>query len=72
MLLATTEAPRLCANFVNLVQRRYYEGMQWNEFSAVVRQIGDTDVGREPTYTLPREFSPKLFFDVLWTARAVG
>ena len=64
VLLATTEAPRLCANFVNLVQRRYYEGMQWNEFSAVVRQIGDSDVGREPTYTLPREFSPKLFFDV--------
>ncbi len=64
VLLATKEAPRLCANFVNLVQRRYYDGMQWNEFSTVVRQLGETEPGREPLYTLPREFTTKLLFDV--------
>lgn len=56
-------APRLCANFVNLVGRGFYTRQQWIDFSPVVRQTGACKPGREPAYSLPREFSPKLLFD---------
>ena len=38
VLLATKEAPTLCANFINLVGRGYYDGQAWGDFSRVVRQ----------------------------------
>jgi len=58
------EAPRTCANFINLVQRGYYVGRPWEDFSPVVRQVGPAaSIVRLP-YTLPREPSPKLLFDV--------
>ncbi|MFM1823098.1 MAG: hypothetical protein RI967_1364 [Planctomycetota bacterium] len=56
-------APRLCANFINLARRGFYTRQQWIDFSPVVRQTGACKPGREPPYTLPREFSPKLLFD---------
>jgi len=60
--LATKEAPRLCANFINLVNRGYYDGQPWADFSRVVRQTGINAAG-DPAYTLPREFGTNLFFD---------
>jgi cyclophilin family peptidyl-prolyl cis-trans isomerase len=62
--LATRETPRLCANFVNLCERGYYDGRAWGDFSTVVRQTGAGSIDAEPAYTLPREFAPKLLFDV--------
>jgi cyclophilin family peptidyl-prolyl cis-trans isomerase len=56
-------APRLCANFINLAKRGFYTRQQWIDFSPVVRQTGACKPGREPAYSLPREFSPKLLFD---------
>lgn len=60
--LATRAAPRLCANFINLVNRGYYDGKPWSDFSPVVRQTGNNPNG-DPEYTLPREFSKDLLFD---------
>lgn len=60
--LATKEAPRLCANFINLVNRGYYDGQPWTDFSRVVRQTGINAAG-DPAYSLPREFGTNLFFD---------
>jgi cyclophilin family peptidyl-prolyl cis-trans isomerase len=62
--LATRETPRLCANFVNLCERGYYDGREWGDFSTVVRQTGAGSIDAEPAYSLPREFAPKLLFDV--------
>lgn len=62
--LAARETPRVCANFVNLCERGYYDGRPWGDFSTVVRQTGPTDPAEEPAYTLAREFAPKLLFDV--------
>ena len=39
--LHTKEAPRICANFLNLIQRGYYTRKQWDDFSPVVRQLGE-------------------------------
>ncbi|MCX5650865.1 MAG: peptidylprolyl isomerase [Planctomycetota bacterium] len=60
--VATKEAPRLCANFINLVNRGYYDGQPWADFSRVVRQTGINAAG-DPAYSLPREFGTNLFFD---------
>ncbi len=60
--LATKEAPRLCANFINLVNRGYYDGQPWADFSRVVRQTGINAAG-DPAYSLPREFGTNLFFE---------
>jgi peptidyl-prolyl cis-trans isomerase B (cyclophilin B) len=60
--LALKQAPRLCANFINLANRGYFNGQQWIDFSPVVRQTG-ANPGGDPAYTLPREFSKDLFFD---------
>jgi len=57
--LATELAPRICMSFINLVERGYFDGRPWDEFSSVVRQSGET----YSMYTLPHEFSPKLLFD---------
>ncbi len=62
--LHTKEAPRICANFLNLIQRGYYTRKQWDDFSPVVRQLGEPlDLNAIP-YSLPREFAPKLLFDI--------
>ena len=60
--LAIKQTPRLCANFINLVNRGYFDGQAWSEFSRVVRQTGVNPAG-DPAYTLPRELSKDLFFD---------
>jgi peptidyl-prolyl cis-trans isomerase B (cyclophilin B) len=60
--LATKQTPRLCANFINLANRGYYDGKTWTDFSRVVRQTGDNP-GGDPAYTLPRELAKDLLFD---------
>ena len=60
--LATKQTPRLCANFINLVNRGYFDGQAWADFSRVVRQTGINPAG-DPAYSLPRELSKDLFFD---------
>ena len=60
--LAITQTPRLCANFINLANRGYFDGKKWGDFSRVVRQTGLNPAG-DPAYTLPREFHKDLFFD---------
>jgi cyclophilin family peptidyl-prolyl cis-trans isomerase len=58
--LATKEAPRLSMSFINLVERGYFNGRPWTDFSPVVRQLGDSI----PLFSVPHEYSPKLMFDV--------
>lgn len=60
--LATKEAPRLCANFINLANRGYFDGQAWTDFSRVVRQTGINPAG-DPAYSIAREFGTNLFFD---------
>lgn len=62
--LHVREAPRTCANFVNLVRRGYFIGRAWDDFSPVVRQLGPAASPNQLPYVLPREPSPKLLFDV--------
>ena len=62
--LATKQAPRLCANFINLANRGYFDGKPWTDFSRVVRQTGINPAGADPDYTLPRELSKDLLFDL--------
>lgn len=57
------EAPRTCANFLNLARRGYYIGKPWDDFSPVVRQLGTAVDLKDLPYQLPREFSPKHLFD---------
>ena len=57
------EAPRACANFLNLIRRGYYLGKQWDDFSPVVRQLGTAVDLKDLPYQLPREFSPKRLFN---------
>jgi cyclophilin family peptidyl-prolyl cis-trans isomerase len=61
--LATKECPRVCASFVNLVERGFYDDQLWGDFSPVVRQTGETSGRFDPGYSIPREFSPRLLFD---------
>ena len=49
--LATAEAPRLCMGFILLAERGYFNGRRWQDFSPVVRQLGDSP----PIFTVPRE-----------------
>ena len=58
--LATKEAPRLSMSFINLVERGYFNGRPWTDFSPVVRQLGDSI----PLFSVPHEYSPKLMFDI--------
>ena len=57
--LAVDRAPRTCLSFINLVERGYFTGRTWGDFSTVVRQAGDT----YSMYTLPHEFTPTLLFN---------
>ncbi|MBL9120016.1 MAG: peptidylprolyl isomerase [Phycisphaerae bacterium] len=53
------KAPTLCANFVHLAKRDFWNGMKWHGFTRVIRQAGLNLIG----YKLPREFAPDLNFD---------
>lgn len=53
------KAPTLCANFVHLAKRDFWNGMKWHGFTRVIRQAGLNVIG----YSLPREFAPDLNFD---------
>lgn len=76
--LAQEDAPRLSANFANLVQRKFFDGLTFYRSSTVMRQAGNP-YGVEtrhynPQYRLLPEFSPNLGFSVggvvampLWT-----
>lgn len=57
--LTTAEAPRLSMAFILLVEKGYFNGRRWGDFSTVVRQLGES----EPLFTVPLEFSPKLLHD---------
>ncbi|MCH2160472.1 MAG: peptidylprolyl isomerase [Phycisphaerales bacterium] len=67
MDLETDEAPVLCANFMNLVQRRFYDGLTFYRSSSVIRQAGnpyDTESRLyKPGYRLLPEYSPELAFN---------
>ena len=60
-------APVSCANFVNLVQRGFFDGLPFYRHSTVIRQVGnphgDEELRWEPGYRLTPEFSPDLKFD---------
>ncbi|MAC18927.1 MAG: hypothetical protein CMJ23_04465 [Phycisphaerae bacterium] len=67
MELQTEAAPISCANFVNLVQRGFFDGQSFYRHSKVIRQVGnpyETDERRwNPGYHLLPEFSPDLRYD---------
>ena len=64
MLLHADKTPRTVANFCNLVQRRFYDGLAWDNYTRVIRQTGRPGgVFFDPGYSIPREFHPGLFFD---------
>ena len=60
-------APVSCANFVNLVNRGFFDGLPFYRHSTVIRQVGnphgDESVRWEPGYRISPEFSPDLKFD---------
>jgi peptidyl-prolyl cis-trans isomerase B (cyclophilin B) len=60
-------APIACANFVNLVQRGFYDGLEFYRHSRVIRQIGNPWNDEEKRwscgYQFMPEFSPDLRFD---------
>jgi len=57
--LEPNRCPILTTNFCFLARRGYWDGRPWEGLSRVVRQCGPS----EPTYALPREFVPGLYFD---------
>ena len=64
--LAHRDAPRLSANFANLVQRQFFDGLTFYRSSSVMRQAGNP-YNREgqyfdPGYRLLPEFAPNLTF----------
>ncbi|MCP4836202.1 MAG: peptidylprolyl isomerase [Phycisphaera sp.] len=60
-------APVSCANFVNLVQRGFFDGLPFYRHSRVIRQVGnpygDEQRPWNAGYRLTPEFSPDLKFD---------
>ena len=60
-------APLSCANFVNLVQRGFFDGLPFYRHSTVIRQVGnpygDEQRPWNAGYRLTPEFSPDLKFD---------
>lgn len=60
-------APIACASFVNLVQRGFYDGLEFYRHSPVIRQAGnpfnDDERRWNCGYTIAPEFSPDLRFD---------
>jgi cyclophilin family peptidyl-prolyl cis-trans isomerase len=64
--LAQDSAPRLCANFANLVERKFFDGLSFYRSSGVMRQAGNPKnvegTYYNPGYRLLPEFSPDLTF----------
>ncbi len=60
-------APVACANFINLVQRGFYDGLEFYRHSRVIRQVGnpwnDEETRWNCGYQFMPEFSPDLRFD---------
>jgi len=61
--LETTRTPRLCANFANLVERKYYDGARWTGHTFVVRQTSGVDGVTVPAYNIKAEYSKDLLFN---------
>ena len=65
--LRPDRAPISCANFVNLVQRGYFEDLSFYRHSRVIRQVGnpfnDEDERYYPGYSIAPEFAADLKFD---------
>lgn len=65
--LRTDRAPISCANFVNLVQRGYFDDLSFYRHSRVIRQVGnpfnDEDERYFPGYSIAPEFAADLKFD---------
>ena len=65
--LAEKDAPKLSANFANLVKRRFFNGLAFYRSSTVMRQAGNpfnTESRHyDPGYRLLPEFSPNLNFN---------
>jgi peptidyl-prolyl cis-trans isomerase B (cyclophilin B) len=66
-VLRTDRAPVSCANFVNLVDRDFFDGLDFYRHSRVIRQVGnpynDDALRYSPGYTITPEFAPDLRFD---------
>ncbi len=66
-VLRTDRAPVSCANFVNLVDRGFFDDLDFYRHSRVIRQVGnphnDEDVRFSTGYTIAPEFAPDLRFD---------
>lgn len=66
-VLRTDRAPVSCANFVNLVDRGFFDGLDFYRHSRVIRQVGnphnDDAVRFAPGYTIKPEFAADLRFD---------
>ena len=65
--LAQEAAPRLSANFANLVEKKFFDGLAFYRSSTVMRQAGNPYASAErhynPGYRLLPEFSPALTFN---------
>lgn len=65
--LRPDKAPVSCANFINLVQRGFFDGLPFYRHSTVIRQVGnphgDEQMRWDPGYRIAPEFSPDLKFD---------
>ena len=66
-VLRTDRAPVSCANFVNLVDRGFFDGLDFYRHSRVIRQVGnpynDDGLRFTPGYTIAPEFAADLRFD---------
>lgn len=61
--LETKRAPRLCANFANLVDHKFYDGARWTGHTFVVRQTSGVDGVKIPDYSIRPEYSKDLLFN---------
>ena len=66
-VLRPDRAPVSCANFVNLVDRGFFDGLDFYRHSRVIRQVGnphnDDAIRYTPGYTIAPEFAADLRFD---------
>ncbi len=61
--LEVRRAPRLCANFANLVDRKFYDGARWTGHTFVIRQTSGVDGVPLPAYSVRPEYSKDLLFN---------
>jgi hypothetical protein len=55
--LRTEEAPTACANFVNLIQRNYYNNQPINSWTRVIRHANVTMVVNRSVFVFLGDFS---------------